>query len=357
MKKNNVIKIFLILYLIYKAFTAASLINNAVSEGIARCINIVIPSLFFMMVVSDILIKSSLLCKISSLFNKISKFIFGMNGEIFLVYIMSMFMGYPIGARLLTDYYENNKISKIQAEIYLSVCYGAGPAFIFGILSASFYKDAAANIVIISTVSANIILAVIMRIIYSSELKNNELRSNRIFNINISDFSESVSKASRSLLSLCSMIIIFSVFSALIKSERIYNNFINNEFIGGIISSILDISAIAQLNIYSYTFLPIISGLISFGGICVIMQIYTIVGQKFSIKKFVITRIIAGILSNVIATILCRIIITDKTAVSVSAGVNYEISNNTTFSSIMLVFMMFITFVGYSNSSKNNRKI
>lgn len=357
MKKAIPIKILVVFYLFYKALTATDIIKEAVFSGILRCVNIIIPSLFFMMVISGILIRSMILQRISPVFDKFSRFVFGMDGTVFIIFLLSMFAGYPVGASLITEHYRNGRISAKQAEIYLCVCYGAGPAFIYGVVSGSLWGSRAGNLVILSNVIANIFSALILRVIFSKKLKPSASSGSKArVRLDCADFMTSISSASESLFSLSAMIITFSVISALIKSGDLYKHLVRSEFAEEIVSSVMDITAVADFNIYSYHILPVISGLISFGGICVIMQIYSVTEYKFNMFLFIIVRVSAGLLSYFSAALLAEYFFADeKTAYTLSqAGQPY--ATESPASAIMLIFMMFITLVGYSDLSRYDKK-
>lgn len=345
----EMIKIFFLLFLIYQTFTSLTLIKNSVFNGTLRCLEIIIPSLYFMMTISGIIINSGIPDLIAPIFNKFSNIIFKMSGVVFTVFIFGMFAGYPIGAKMLYELYENKKISKFQAEIYLCVCYGAGPAFIFGCISGNLWGSKSGNIIILSNILSNITAAIILRLIYGKKIRfsyTSEYSKNKIlFDTQI--LCKSSYDAGKNLFILCTMILSFSAMSGIITQLPIYKEILtslsndNYCLTDQVIHCIFDVSAVAELNIYSISMLPIVSGLISFGGICVIMQIKSITHGKFKLKRFIFCRIFTALLSCVICFILIRPSIDEQT-VNTFNTVSSEPDFYSPVPSLMLVFMIFI---------------
>ena len=252
-----------VIILMYQAVTQTEMIKSAVDGGVMRCINIIIPSLFFMMCVSGIVVRSGIISRISFVSDRFSRLVFGMNSEVFVIFLLSMLAGYPIGAKMLNELYNSGKITKEQAEKYLCVCYGAGGAFIFGCVTQ--YGKGAGKLIMLSNVLANIVIAFILGLIFRKQLSDKS-ECQKISGKRGVMLCESVADASKGMLMLCGMIIFFSALIAI--SEPVYSRFVTSEQKMGIIRCLLDVSAITELNIYTYKLLPIVSGLISFGGIC-----------------------------------------------------------------------------------------
>ena len=110
-------------------------VRGAVSGAMGRCLGILIPSLYAMLIVSSLLIRSGALGKLSRLLTPLGK-IFGMDGEVCGVFLLSIFAGYPVGSRLLAALVSENRLDRRRASLLAGVCFGAGPAFISGCIRA-----------------------------------------------------------------------------------------------------------------------------------------------------------------------------------------------------------------------------
>ena len=164
-KKKYVFETIKILILIFVAFYILSStieVKKSVFDGLQRCIQTIIPSLYAVMALSGIIARSCILEKISSPIDTFSRKIFGMNGNVFIIFLMSMVSGYPVGVKMLSEMYEKGNITKKQCELYSGLCYGAGPAFITGCAASSFTGNYAGKIILISNICANMLIAIFL---------------------------------------------------------------------------------------------------------------------------------------------------------------------------------------------------
>lgn len=59
-----------------------------------------------------------------------------------LIYPLSLLSGYPVGAKLISNYYENGTIDKSTATKMFSFCSTSGPMFIIGTIGIGVFKNA-----------------------------------------------------------------------------------------------------------------------------------------------------------------------------------------------------------------------
>lgn len=107
-------------------------------EGVELCMRTVIPSLFPFLILSG-MISSSLLGKQFRLLQPVHRLCKIPKGAESLLYL-GFLAGYPVGAHLITQTYQQGKLSKKTALRMLGFCSNAGPAFLFGMLSSVFIK-------------------------------------------------------------------------------------------------------------------------------------------------------------------------------------------------------------------------
>lgn len=110
----------------------------SMQAGIMLCIQTVIPALFPFFLLSGI-VCGSLLGQPIKVFQPLSKFCRIPRGSETLL-IIGLVSGYPVGAQLVTQAYQDGKLSRDTAKRMLGFCSNAGPAFIFGMLSPLFSK-------------------------------------------------------------------------------------------------------------------------------------------------------------------------------------------------------------------------
>lgn len=331
--------------------TNTDAVKAAVYDSVLRCLTTVIPSLYGMMIISGLLVKSNIICNVPNFIKKIGSSFFGMSGGVFPIFIFSMVAGYPIGSKMLCSEYENGNLSRHDAEIFSGICYGAGPAFIFGCISSQLYGGSiSGKIIIVSTISANLILAFFLSIFLKKRSYAPSARKKII--LSSETLNASILSAGRSLADICLMISAFSVFTVFLEkigainfaAELISKCFnIPNESCSGIIFAFLDITSVNRLPYGNYDILPIISALTSFGGVCVIMQLSALNSGKLSLKPLVLLRVCSALLSGAICHFIMPIFLANETvsAANITASCFHTASP---IPSVMLIFMTIILF-------------
>lgn len=303
----------------------------AAAVGISRCITVVIPSLYAMMIIAPLLVRSGIIDVLSRIFELLAR-IFGLNGREFAIFLFSQFAGYPTGVRMLCGCLEQGSLSRRRAGILSGLCFGAGPAFISGCISSRLYGSLeAGRMILISAVSANLILLVM----FSVYLRFNRDKAKEYSgSITLSGelVSECVSDGGRTMGEVCFAVIAFAVMTAALRDYGVFSltgRFLNRitgaesgQFLA-VTSAIMDITAAADLPRGEYVLLPLISGLVSFGGICVFFQLRTISAGKISLLPAFVMRIAAGILSGAICSLIMPPVMVDE--IAAAAAIQSEV--------------------------------
>lgn len=347
------LKILLLICTAVFCLIKTDIINTAVSDALGRCIYIIIPSLYAMMIISPLLIKSGIIDSVSRFTGGIGKILFGMDRIVFPIFLFSMIAGYPVGTKMLYSAYEKGLIEKRRAEIFCGLCFGAGPAFISGCISGQLYgSTSAGNIIFVSTLSANIILALIVSVFMRKNCNSAVSKSG--MKLSAEMLTECVTGGGRSIIDICFMVTAFAVVTAILD----YSGIISAA--GGLLSEITDLSAtessqfvtaildVTAVNGFphgNYSLLPYLSFLVSFGGICVIFQISAVSG-RLSLKPLILMRIIASVMSFIICRLITPFMLSGETVLTSSLNVRTHQAHSPV-PSVMLIIMTFFLFCEY----------
>lgn len=319
MKKIKHIIIYsvvIIIILLLYVFTVVFFENvaDSIYNSIMNCLNTIIPSLFFYLSLSAFLIKSNLYVTLSKPFSLLSRYIFKMESKYFSIFLLSLFSGYPTGAKLICDLKSQDKISETDAESMLMFCYSPSPTFVITLVGIALFGNIGTGfIVYLSVITTNIILAISYGIIKSVPLKE---KGKSKISLNISYLVESVESAGKTLFIICSMIIFFSVIVSILVSSGLLNSLsiiiseainADNNSVLTVIKTLIEISNIKSLDNNAYKFIPLITSLFSFGGFCIIIQVISIIKGKLKLKKFYISRIISAVISYFISLLYIQI--------------------------------------------------
>lgn len=335
--------------------TETDSVKNAVSESVMRCLTTIIPSLYAMLIISGILINTGILGKIPKLAALPGKLL-RMSPDIFFIYIISQFAGYPVGAKMLCTACENGHLTKKQAQLLAGVCYGAGPAFIFGCISSQLYSGkTAGQLILISSAGANFILALLLSFLMKKSPQQTEKTAE--FRLSAEMLTDSILSGGRSMAVICFMITAFSVLSTFLQENGIIGalsriiadtGLISAETAHGAVLAFLDVTAVSALPRNNYEILPLICALSSFGGVCVLLQISAVTSGKLSMKPFILLRIAAAVLSGLICKIMMPCFLANTTISAADTNISLHRSA-TPVPSLILIIMTFFVFIEFES--------
>lgn len=263
-------------------------------DGIALCIESVIPSLFPFVVLT-----SYLTGVFSSFSLPFIRWIFPVPNHIQGIIISGLIGGYPVGAQCVSNARHMKQLSQKDAVYLLSFCNQAGPSFIFGILAAHFPNLLYVwGLWIIQIVSA----ALVSRSQYHDFSQNNtEL------NMRASSLSDAVKKAVVSMGFICGWIVLFRVYIN-IAEKWLFNYFpdIIKPIVCGILELTNGVLLLSEMNHTKYKFI-IASMLLSGGGLCVAMQTSAVI-YGLPLKSYLKGKLLQILYSCLISSGLIHLI-------------------------------------------------
>ncbi|MBP1560978.1 MAG: hypothetical protein J6C96_07035 [Oscillospiraceae bacterium] len=341
--KNIAAGIFVIAYTVLLIIFIKD-VGAAVSASVKNCLEVIIPSLYAFMVISGFIVSSNLYCVLSRPFGLISRYIFRIPEEYFSIFIISSIGGYPVGARLLADMCRKNKLDKDTAEHMLDYCYLSGPAFICSIVGIRLFSSLKTGIVIfLSILSANLIYAFISGL---GRKVPPPRKGKAKLELSFINLLRSVTDGAEAMLSVCAVIVFFSSFICILEklnviqyAARLISYLFGTSYADSIsaVKSLLEISNIASFTANNYSSVPLIAALLSFGGVCVLMQNESFISGAFKTKRFYIARIAAAFLSYILCKAFMGIFGISAVYTSVSYGLGYR--QNSPIPSLFLLIM------------------
>ena len=274
---------------------------QGVKQGLELSVKSVIPSLFPFMVISSFLVQSSILAKADGLFSRITYFVFRQPACAGSVIFLSLIGGFPVGASLIRQLYENKKITQSQGQRLLLFCINPGPAFVISCVGVQMFSSSKIGIILFVSVTLSaLIIGFLTRFLaFPEEIAEAQENDSGI------ELSKSLvtaaSKSTNSIIMICGWVIIFSTLSALLKTVGF----------GDGTALLLDcILEVTNGCFKAAGILPVsvIAGIIGWSGLCVHCQIMpSIVKLRLNYKYFLTGRIICGALSCVICSFLLEI--------------------------------------------------
>lgn len=319
---------FTIIFILFTISLVLFSNNNLVAaqDGLALWTTKVLPSLFPFFVATELLCQTNFTYILGKLLNKFMKPIFNVPGESSAAIILGTISGYPVGAKIVCNLKEQKVISKIEAERLIAYTNNSGPLFILGTVGIALFGDKKIGfILLISHILASIAVGYVFSFWKKDKFDINyrETKFNsKLSPIKVSDIGEilgnSIKKSISSILAIGGFIVLFSVILSILKNSGILNIISSFLYTFGIpkdvsisiITGIIELTNGVNLSSALYQTLPsfsllLTSFLLGFGGISVLLQVYSIIAkEKISIKPYFYGKLLQGLFSALFTFIL-----------------------------------------------------
>lgn len=302
------IKVFLILFIIFLIMFSKTNIL-AVQNAISLFFEKVFPSLFPFFIAVDLLSHTNIINILNTILSPIMKPLFNVSGKGAFPFIMGIISGYPTGAKIVSDFRKNNICTKVECERLLAYTNNSGPLFIIGTVGSSLFLSTEIGILLLIThIFGTLTVGIIFRF-----YKNNYYRNENIVDeLDIDNFSsiltESIFNSFKTTGMIFGFIIMFSIINNILLTSGILKLF-PSAIIGSILSiceitnGINYISMIKSSNLTIQLILT--SFFLGFGGISVLMQVYSIISKTdLSIKPYILGKLLHGLTSAIYTLII-----------------------------------------------------
>ena len=364
MKRKKTSAILFILIIICTIYTLTNPFQTAfhARNAIKLCAFSLIPSLFVFMVFSRML---SHICESvsssGSFLKAISRF-FSIPPVLLPICLSGLFCGAPSGAFAISRLYREGFCTKNQAEKACIISNNCSAAFILGFVSAILESKSAVIYILISNISANIIVYLIFFRDEETkeESKTKESYPHKKFSEIITD---SISSSVTATATLCGYVIFFYTFTQIIcdrLSSVIYKLPLlgsNSSLVTSAICSFFEItSGVLQMGFPDREkAIVLCSAAIAFTSLSMIFQVLDIMTKAgLSVKNYIFSKILCCFVSPIITVIL---LLLSPASVFVYSQNAQKITRGISQSDIFfLVFATAISFTGAFILSQLDKK-
>lgn len=302
------IKVFLILFIIFLIMFSKTNIL-AVQNAISLFFEKVFPSLFPFFIAADLLSHTNIINILNTILSPIMKPLFNVSGKGAFPFIMGIISGYPTGAKIVSDFRKNNICTKVECERLLAYTNNSGPLFIIGTVGSSLFLSTEIGILLLIThIFGTLTIGIIFRF-----YKNNYYRNENIVDeLDIDNFSsiltESIFNSFKTTGMIFGFIIMFSIINNILLTSGILKLF-PSAIIGSILSTCEITNGINYISMIKSSNLTIqlilTSFFLGFGGISVLMQVYSIISKTdLSIKPYILGKLLHGLTSAIYTLII-----------------------------------------------------
>ncbi|MDO4608383.1 MAG: hypothetical protein Q4B40_04245 [Clostridia bacterium] len=333
------------IFLIIMLIISPEISHDGVIKGLLISANVIIPSLFPFTVCVLLLLKSQISIK-NKFLNNLTYKLFGFEFDIFIIFVLSLIGGYPVGAKLISELYSQKSINKTAANILLIYCVNAGPAFILSAVGCGMFSSYKIGVILLLS---HIFSSILIAILLSAKLK--KIKFNNTAKINTKSFSEifvsCVADATKSMIQICGFIVIFSAINAYL--EYFFKNY---AIINKLTYFVEATSGISKTNNIIF-----VSFLLGFAGISIWFQIFSITKDiKIKYLNFIFGRFLHGTISSILTFSLLKIFKINITVFSSNSVITASCFCTNLSLSISL-FIMLLIFLIYLSTKNSSRKI
>ncbi len=292
MKRKELSFIILCMFLFMSAIRCRAGITDAIIAAGTRCVLVIIPSLYLFSVLAAFCIRTGILEAVSAPLNGFCRRFLRTDGIFLVILLFSQLAGYPVGAQLLQQMRVKHDLPPALMQGLLCCCFGCGPAFLFGMFSASSgFPRRLAVLLMLSVILPNFLLGLFL-------IRGGRMRTAAKISADSTDLVSAVESAAAAMLKISSMILLFAALLGILGSFACLHRAgeLAAELIGcppALVQSgcaaVLEISSLTEF-LRQGGSLPATAALLSFGGICVHLQNAAICGGVFPWRKFWLVR-------------------------------------------------------------------
>lgn len=350
--RRNILPIIFVVITIYLVIFSKSNLTAA-KNGLTLWATCVVPSLFPFFVITNLLSHTKVVSFTGKLLDKFMRPLFNVPGIGGFVFVMGLISGYPVGAKVVSDFRQEDLVTKDEGERMLAFTNNSGPLFIISSVGISLFGDTTTGLLLLCThVLACITVGIILgkfskksdeefraKIIFSQRNSTHFIENslhNKTTNRNnsVSNFSasksqnvtfknlgevlgSSINNSISTILMIGGFVVIFSVIISILNQTHaldFLSKFFNPilaflgfdlNFAKPLLSGILELTN--GVNLISGVHIKAISQnvilcafLLGFGGFSVLLQVFSIVARTdLSMKKYFIGKFMQGIFASI----------------------------------------------------------
>ena len=360
LKKNILPIVFVLITICLVIFSKSNL--TATKNGLALWATCVVPALFPFFVVTNALTQTKVVSFVGRLLDKFMRPFFNVPGVGGFAFIMGLISGYPVGAKIVSDFRENGLVTKDEGERMLAFTNNSGPLFIIGTVGILLFGNSTIGILLfithlLSSITVGFILGICSRVYKTSSKKlplsnsKQEKVTSSLSNLG-TILGNSIYSAISTVLLIGGFVVLFSVILSILNRLNIISIFSNllsylsipYDFSRALISGIIELTN--GVNIASSIHTKAISSniilcafLLGFGGFSVLLQVLSIISKfGLSIKTYFLGKLLQGLF----AALYTSLFINKFSIFNMDIPINLSSINGIPLFNIFIIVLMLI---------------
>ena len=274
------------------------------SNGLLLWFQIVLPTLLPFIILSNLLIHTNAVTYISSITKPFLQKLFRVSDYGCYAIFVGFLCGYPMGAKVVADLIQTEKISEKEGQYLLSFCNNTSPMFIISFIVMQNFKNESLLLgTLVILYFAPVLCSFLFRRFYKyqKEMKTVPTSINN-FHLNFNIIDTCIMNGFETITKVGGYIILFSILFAMGKQLPLMWFLPTLEISCGI-------SYITSLAIPLATVFPYVLALTSFGGFCAITQTNSMIQEsQLSILPYIIQKLITALVTSLLAIVYIQFI-------------------------------------------------
>ena len=280
----------------------------ASKEGMQLWLNVLLPVLLPFLILIHTNMAGKLLQPVEVIWNKV----LGVSAAGAYAVIVGTLCGYPVGAKITSDLYENHQISESEAKYLLTFTNHASPVFVRTYLCHICLKDQipARTVFGIFVLSDLTIMFLFRFVVYRNKiqfLSADKKKKTPVSSSSGAFLDVSIMNGFETVTRLGGYILMFSILSACISHFWNMKNLIGYT-LSGILELTTGLCRLQNANIHMQWKYLLTLFLTAFGGICITFQTRSLVTRKLSMIPYITAKLLNGITTVLFALFFSKII-------------------------------------------------
>lgn len=275
------------------------------SNGLLLWFQIVLPTLLPFIILSNLLIHTNAVTYISSIIKPFLQRLFRVSDYGCYAIFVGFLCGYPMGAKVVADLIQTEKISQNEGQYLLSFCNNTSPMFIISFIVMQNFKNESLLLgTLVILYLAPILCSFLFRKVYKYQTRMSSQNAHEYtFHFNFQTFDTCIMNGFETITKVGGYIILFSVLFSIFETVSY------TKYVLPFLEITNGIHWISNNMQPLYISFPMILTLTSFGGMCAIAQTNSMIQEsKLSILPYIIQKLITALVTSLLAIVYIQFI-------------------------------------------------
>lgn len=277
---------------------------QSVTNGLIVWATAVVPALLPFFVLSKLLAELDFFSPFCKYISPITKKLFDAPAISGYIFLMSIISGYPIGAKLIQEYHKNNLLTKNQCRKISTFTSTSGPLFITGTVAGGFFGNQKLGFILLGChILSAVVCGILLKNFYccddnTTAVKNQDNISKNILN-------DTIYSSVSGILSIGVFISLFFMLADMLPISKISNPVLQ-AFATGLLEVTHGCQMISQLNLSFATTAILCQTMISFGGLCIMLQSYSYLKEcGITLTQLIFNKALQASVATVLTFVVC----------------------------------------------------